>query len=706
MNTQKTFFCYFYGMKSHKSAFLVLLVSCFFSLTAKAQDNPPVLTATGDQIYCPGTPVNIVSTFNITDADDTETNAVYIQIASGYVNGQDVLSLNTTIPNITSSWNSSSGKLTIEGVGGQSVPYSSLITAVQNVVYNNTSANPNGTRTFSITIGQANYLPSTDHYYQFVPSIGISWTAARDAAENTTYYGLQGYLATILSAEEAQLVGEQATGTGWIGGSDAQIEGVWKWVTGPEAGTTFWNGGVNGSTPNYAFWNTGEPNNQGEEDYAHITAPGVGIQGSWNDLPVNGSTGDYEPKGYIVEYGGMPGDPVLQISASTTLTIPTITSTTDAANCGEGSVTLQAEAENGTVYWYSTAIGGTPIATGNSFTTPSLSTETVYYASAFDETCTSATRTAVTAAVTAIPTLTITNPTPICGEGTTLLEATPSAGTVQWYTTPTGGSPFATGSSVTSPEINTETTFYAEAVNNGCASENREAVVVTVNELPDTGENKEVVFCENSQATLDATANNVTYLWSTGETTATITVTEPGTYTVEYTNTAGCTATKTFTVTALQAPNIERVVVNTTNATVVMANNDPENYEYSLDGVHYQSTNIFTNLNAGPHVAYARSINGCGIDIQNFYVLLIPKYITPNNDSVNDVFTIAGMANYPYASITIFDRYGKTITRLNSRNRSWDGTYNGHNLPASDYWYVIQLSPSEPEIKGHFALIR
>src|SRR5690606_14354870 len=167
------------------------------------------------------------------------------------------------------------------------------------------------------------------------------------------------------------------------------------------------------------------------EDYAHITAPGVGIQGSWNDLPVNGSTGDYEPKGYIVEYGGMPGDPVLQISASTTLTIPTITSTTNAANCGEGSVTLQAEAENGSVYWYSTAIGGTPVATGNSFTTPSLSEETVYYASAFDETCTTATRTAVTAEVTAIPTLTVTEPAPICGEGTTLLEAMPSAGTVQ-----------------------------------------------------------------------------------------------------------------------------------------------------------------------------------------------------------------------------------------------------------------------------------
>jgi hypothetical protein len=111
---------------------------------------------------------------------------------------------------------------------------------------------------FSISIGQANYLPSNGHYYQFIPSIGITWTAAKYLPK-TLFITDYKDLATITSADEAKISGEQA-GAGWIGGSDAATEGVRKWVTGPEGladggtGTTFWNGLANGSTtPPYNF---------------------------------------------------------------------------------------------------------------------------------------------------------------------------------------------------------------------------------------------------------------------------------------------------------------------------------------------------------------------------------------------------------------------------------------------------------------------
>jgi hypothetical protein len=269
-------------------------------------------------VYCPGSSVPIVASISITDSDDTSTNSVFVQISTGYVNGEDLLTLTGTHPNITASWDATEGKLSLTGPA----LYTEFETAIAAIEYSSSAPNPTGTRQFSITAGSANYLPATGHYYEYIPSLGITWTNANTAANLRTYFGLQGYLATLTSQVEADFSGSQAAGTGWIGGSDAATEGVWQWVTGPENGTTFWNGTAGGSSPNFAFWNTGEPNQSGNEDYAHITHPNVNPNGSWNDLSNTGAaSGDYQPQGYVVEYGGMPGDPTLNITAVTTITV-------------------------------------------------------------------------------------------------------------------------------------------------------------------------------------------------------------------------------------------------------------------------------------------------------------------------------------------------------------------------------------------------
>ena len=281
-----------------------------------SQNNlPPEVDASGRQAYCPSTDIKIATDFAITDPDDNAVDAFFIQISSGYVLNTDRLLLSGSHPNITSSWDPQEGKLTLSPLGGGQILHTDLIPAVRDIVYQSLNTNVSGERFFSLTVGDANFLPSTGHFYEYVAAPLIDWEAARQQAENRTYFGLQGYLVTILTPDEAQLTGEQAPGTGWIGGSDAAQEGVWRWVTGPDAGLIFWNGGVNGTTPNFAFWNQNEPNNQGPEHYAHITDDSVtNTPGSWNDLPIAGGNGPYEPKGYLVEYGGMPGDPVLNTS--------------------------------------------------------------------------------------------------------------------------------------------------------------------------------------------------------------------------------------------------------------------------------------------------------------------------------------------------------------------------------------------------------
>jgi len=265
-----------------KNYSLFIIAFCFLTtIQIWAQNISPTLTATGNQYYCPQSQINVVTDFNIVDPDDTETEAIYIQISTGYIKGEDFLDLpNAVHPNIVDGWNSSEGKLTLKSIYGGNALYSDLIAAVKDVIFISSNPNPTIDKSFSITIGDANYLPSTGHFYEYVPNSNITWEAAKAAAESDSskYYGLQGYLATITSSEEAQLSGEQATGQGWLGGSDAETEFVWKWVTGPEAGTNFRNGLAAGSSPagQCENWSSNEPNDwpndgiPGEENYLHV----------------------------------------------------------------------------------------------------------------------------------------------------------------------------------------------------------------------------------------------------------------------------------------------------------------------------------------------------------------------------------------------------------------------------------------------------
>ncbi|HNP33637.1 MAG TPA: PKD domain-containing protein, partial [Flavobacterium sp.] len=188
----------------------------------------------------------------------------------------------------------------------------------------------------------------------------------------------------------------------------------------------------------------------------------------------------------------------------------TITATAPGSRCGSGSVTIGATS-GGIIRWYAAASGGTLLGTGTTFTTPSISISTTYYAEAFNG-CTASSRTAVIATVNTIPTITGTTGS-VCDSGAVTISANPSAGTVSWYDASSGGSLLSTGAIFTTPSISTTTTYYAETTSvQGCTS-TRIPVVATVNTTPTITSTTPASRCDAGSVTLNATSSAGSTIW-------------------------------------------------------------------------------------------------------------------------------------------------------------------------------------------------
>ena len=216
-------------------------------------------------------------------------------------------------------------------------------------------------------------------------------------------------------------------------------------------------------------------------------------------------------------------------------------------------------------------------------------------------------------------------------------------------------------------------------------------------------------FLDNSSAA------NFNYNWKKDGailniTTPTLGVNSEGNYTVEVVNQTGCSRTRSIQVTASNIATITSIdIVDLVDSNTVTINTaGPGDYEYSMDYLNglWQDSNFFSNVPGGIHEIFVNDKNGCGVVSKEITVLSIPKFFTPNNDSYNDFWTVKGMISYPNAELRIFDRYGKLLKELRPTSLGWDGTFNGQELPASDYWYVFKMDATAPEKRGHFSLKR
>jgi hypothetical protein len=125
-------------------------------------------------------------------------------------------------------------------------------------------------RTNSTITGFTNQQNYGGHSY-YRSTGNATWTTARTNCSN-----MGGHLVTITSSGEQSFL-FALWPSGWIGLTDEVTEGTWRWVT--------------GETYSYKNWNSGEPNNSGNEDYVQFVS-----NGRWNDLNNNNNLA------YVLEF--------------------------------------------------------------------------------------------------------------------------------------------------------------------------------------------------------------------------------------------------------------------------------------------------------------------------------------------------------------------------------------------------------------------
>ncbi|WP_162903181.1 Ig-like domain-containing protein [Taibaiella koreensis] len=205
---------------------------------------------------------------------------------------------------------------------------------------------------------------------------------------------------------------------------------------------------------------------------------------------------------------------------------------TAVSRCGPGSITLTATAAAGTtINWYSTATGGTPLATGNSYTVPLVAASTTYYAAAAINAACISTRTAVPVTILQLPQVNLGNDTTICPGVTQTLLAGPMGNTYAWNT----------GAGTPGIPVNVPGNYSVlVTAANGCTAS--DAIQINAGQVPVNVLPGAVDLCAGSTTVLNAGNAGCTFLWTPGSsTTQAITVSAGGSYSVSIKSPDGCT---------------------------------------------------------------------------------------------------------------------------------------------------------------------
>ena len=216
-------------------------------------------------------------------------------------------------------------------------------------------------------------------------------------------------------------------------------------------------------------------------------------------------------------------------------------------------------------------------------------------------------------------------------------------------------------------------------------------------------------LCTGDSIVLTASGGS-SYLWSTGATTSSITVTAGGTYTVEVSGCGSDQASVTVVETTVVAdiggdplvgdPPLEVLFTNTSTppgATFLWDLGDGTAFTGTTTDHIYTDPGIYT-------VVMTATANGCNdsdtlLVVVNSPVVVsdifVPNVFTPNGDGQNDAW---GVESVGLSSLNaqVFNRWGQLVAELRAPDRSWDGrTEASQPAPEGTYYYVLQAEGAD-----------
>ncbi len=202
----------------------------------------------------------------------------------------------------------------------------------------------------------------------------------------------------------------------------------------------------------------------------------------------------------------------------------------------------------------------------------------------------------------------------------------------------------------------------------------------------------------------------------------TLTNLSAGSYTFLATDNAGCPLTNTFAVNNYSA--ISNFSMSATHTKVGATVNFTNLSEYasaflwdfgnSNTAASYDAAETYTTQGVYPVklVAYIGTCSDTSskwLYITDELWISIPNIFTPNEDGVNDLWTISFIGALDM-NLQIFNRNGIKLYESNGTGVQWDGrTLSGEPLPTGTYFYVLEVTDvnrSVQNFKGNITLVR